>query len=179
MPLWKRRTERERPLMFLKQIFLAILGGSFGMMAAGGVFTVLVSVGLIPRFAGKFHVNKKVFLFEEAVVLGTLFGNFISVFDRYAGLGDAVLNNHIFGNETESIWKIISTLLLILFGLFAGMFVGCLALAIAEMLDTIPIFARRTGLRHGLGFVILAVAMGKTAGSLIYFAQKIFLYGGV
>ena len=39
--------------MFLKQIFLGIVGVSFGMFAAGGVFTVLISVGLIPRFAGK------------------------------------------------------------------------------------------------------------------------------
>ena len=35
------------------------------------------------------------------------------------------------------------------------MFIGCLALAIAEMLDSIPIFARRISFRHGLGWAIL------------------------
>ena len=55
------------------------------------------------------------------------------------------------------------------FGLFSGVFVGCLALAIAEMLDSIPIFTRRIGFRHGLGFMVLATALGKLAGSLIYF----------
>ena len=56
-------------------------------------------------------------------------------------------------------------------GLFMGMFVGCLALAIAEMLDSIPIFARRVSYRHGLGLAVLAVAIGKLLGSLYYFWQ--------
>ncbi|MDE5866342.1 MAG: stage V sporulation protein AB, partial [Lachnospiraceae bacterium] len=54
-----------------------------------------------------------------------------------------------------------------------------LALAIAEMLNTIPIFSRRIGFRHGLGIAILAVALGKLVGSLIYFSQQVFLYGGI
>lgn len=75
-------------------------------------------------------------------------------------------------------WNLIGTVFLLLFGIFAGIFVGCLALAIAEMLNTIPIFARRIGFRHGLGIAILAVALGKLAGSLVYFTQQVYLYGG-
>lgn len=62
-------------------------------------------------------------------------------------------------------------------GLFIGMFVGCLALAIAEMLDSIPIFARRTSFRHGLGTAVLAVAVGKLVGSFYYFWQGGFFPG--
>ena len=47
-------------------------------------------------------------------------------------------------------------------------------LAIAEMLDSIPIFARRMKFRHGVGIVILCMAIGKTVGSLIYFWQGFF-----
>lgn len=166
--------------MFLKQLLLGIMGLSFGMFAAGGVFTVLISVGLIPRFAGKMHVSRKIFLFEEAVVFGTLTGNFFSIFDRYGRIGDFIIKNNIFGKEsTESVWHMIGTAILIIFGLFAGIFVGCLALAIAEMLDSIPIFARRIGFRHGLGVVVLAMALGKVAGSLVYFIRAVFLYGGM
>lgn len=166
--------------MFLKQLLLGIMGLSFGMFAAGGVFTVLISVGLIPRFAGKMHVSRKIFLFEEAVVFGTLTGNFFSIFDRYGRIGDFIIKNNIFGKEsTESVWHMIGTAILIIFGLFAGIFVGCLALAIAEMLDSIPIFARKIGFRHGLGVVVLAMALGKVAGSLVYFIKAVFLYGGM
>ncbi len=166
--------------MFLKQLFLGVVGTSFGVFAAGGVFTVLISVGLIPRFAGKMHVSKKVFLFEEAVVMGTLAGDFLSVFERHGRLGDYIIKNQIFGTgRTEEIWYIIGTALIMVFGLFAGIFVGCLALAIAEMLDTIPIFSRRIGFRHGLGIAVLAMALGKAAGSILYFAKAVYLHGGM
>lgn len=129
-----------------------LIFGSFGFIVSAGVFTVLLAVGLIPRFAGKTHTGDHIFLYEEMVVAGSIIGNLWSVFQISIGLGQ---------------W------FLILFGFFAGIFVGCLALAIAEMLDTIPIFARRIGFRHGLGLVVLSVAFGKLLGSLIYFFYRL------
>mgnify|MGYP001038492417 FL=1 len=163
--------------MFLKQVFLGICGLSFGLLASAGVFTVLVSVGLIPRFAGKMHVAKKVFVLEEAVVLGTIVGGLFSVFSEYAQIGTFVLSRQVFGGQTVLAWKWISNIFFSIWGIFAGMFVGCLALAIAEMLNSIPIFSRRIGFRHGLGVAITAAALGKMTGSLIYFSQGIFLSG--
>lgn len=163
--------------MFLKHILLAVCGLSFGFLASAGVFTVLVSVGLIPRFAGKFHIAKKIFLLEEAVVFGTLIGGFFSVFGDFGYLGRYVLSRQIFGSETVFIWKCMANIFLITGGFLAGMFVGCLALAIAEMLNSIPIFARRIGFRHGLGVAIAAAALGKLIGSLLYFSQGIYFSG--
>lgn len=165
--------------MILKQILLGVIGVSSGLIVSAGVFTVLISVGLIPRFAGKMHVARKIFALEEMVVLGTLAGGFFSVFGDWGNVGQFVREHELFGREaTEGVWNIIGTLFLLFFGVFAGIFVGCLALAIAEMLNTIPVFARRIGFRHGLGIAILAVALGKLTGSLIYFIKQVFLYGG-
>lgn len=162
--------------MFLKQLFLGVCGLSFGLLASAGVFTVLVSVGLIPRFAGKMHVAKKVFALEEAVVFGTLTGGFCSVFGRYGEVGSFVLSRQIFGPGTVSVWKVIGNIFLCGGGFFAGMFVGCLALAIAEMLNSID-FSRRIGFRHGLGVAIAAAALGKVTGSLLYFARGLYMSG--
>ncbi len=165
--------------MFFKQMLLGIVGISSGLIVSAGVFTVLISVGLIPRFAGKMHVARKIFVLEEMVVLGTLFGGFFSVFSDWGMIGEFVREHRLFGERaTDGIWNLAGTVFLLIFGVFAGIFVGCLALAIAEMLNTIPVFARRIGFRHGLGIAILAVAIGKLAGSLIYFTQRVFLYGG-
>lgn len=165
--------------MIFQQILLVVIGVSSGLIVSAGVFTVLISVGLIPRFAGKMHVARKIFALEEMVVLGTLAGGFFSIFSDWGKAGQFVREHELFGREaTEGVWNLVSTVFLIIFGVFAGIFVGCLALAIAEMLDTIPIFARRIGFRHGLGVAILAVALGKLTGSLIYFTQQVFLYGG-
>ncbi|MCM1123909.1 MAG: stage V sporulation protein AB [Eubacterium sp.] len=165
--------------MFLKQMLLGMIGISSGLIVSAGVFTVLISVGLIPRFAGKMHVARKIFVLEEMVVFGTLFGGFFSVFGDWGMIGEFVRRHRLFGERaTDGVWNLIGTMFLLLFGVFAGIFVGCLALAIAEMLNTIPVFARRIGFRHGLGIAILAVALGKLVGSLIYFTQRVFLYGG-
>lgn len=165
-------------MTLLKQIVLAISGCSFGLLSSAGVFTVLASVGLIPRFAGKMHVADKVLALEEAVILGTIVGGLVSVFSDYGRIGSYVLTNQVFGVYTEEIWRGIGISFLIIYGTFAGIFVGCLAFAIAEMLDSIPIFARRIGFCHGLSVAITAAALGKLCGSLFYFAKGIFLSGG-
>ena len=165
--------------MFIRQFLLALIGFSSGLIVSAGVFTVLISVGLIPRFAGKMHVARKIFVLEEMVVFGTLTGGFFSIYGDWGTVGEFVREHELFGrNATQGVWNFIGTVLLIIFGVFAGIFVGCLALAIAEMLNTIPIFARRIGFRHGLGIAILAVALGKLIGSLVYFTQQVYLYGG-
>lgn len=147
--------------MLLERLFLALLGGSFGLMTAGGVFTVLLAVGLIPRFAGKTHTGNRVFLYENMVILGTILGGAMSVFEWSAApMGS------------------LGALFVVCYGLFAGIFIGSLAMAIAEMLNSIPIFARRIGFRHGLGIVVSAMALGKLAGSLFYFYNKMYLFGG-
>ena len=156
-----------------------MIGISSGLIVSAGVFTVLISVGLIPRFAGKMHVARKIFVLEEMVVCGTLVGGYLSIFSDWGMIGAFVRGHELFGrNATQGVWNLIGTVFMILFGVFAGIFVGCLALAIAEMLNTIPVFARRIGFRHGLGIAILTVALGKLTGSLIYFTQQVYLYGG-
>ena len=49
------------------------------------------------------------------------------------------------------------------------MFVGCIAVSIAEVLDVIPVFMRRARLKNGIQAFVLSIAFGKAAGSLIYF----------
>ena len=153
-------------MMLPDQILLGIFGFSFGLLSSAGVFTVLSSVGLIPRFAGRMHVADKVFALEEAVILGTVFGCIASVFPDCLQAGSYLLSREPFGEATAAVVRVAGTV-----------FIGCLAFAIAEMLDSIPIFARRMGFRHGLGIAIAAAAFGKLLGSLFYFSRQIFLSG--
>lgn len=66
--------------MLIRQLLLIAAGASYGLLSAAGVFTVLVAVGLIPRFAGKTHTARYVLLYEEMVIFGTLAGCFVTVF---------------------------------------------------------------------------------------------------
>jgi stage V sporulation protein AB len=147
-------------------VWLIVFGFSYGLLAAAGVFTVLVAVGLVPRFAGKTHTAKHVLIYEEMVVFGTIFGGVISIFPEYSQVA-AFLQERFPGRML--LWEVLGGLGQAVYGLFGGMFIGCLALAIAETLDSIPIFTRRISFRHGIGLAILTMAVGKLCGSLIYF----------
>jgi len=157
--------------MIGKELLLILIGTSYGLLSAAGVFTVFVAVGLVPRFAGKTHTAKYILVYEEMVVFGTIVGGYVSVFSRYSGVGEFLQQTF---PEQLGLWLGLGTVVQLIFGLFCGMFVGCLALAIAEMLDSIPIFARRISFRHGLGFAILGVAIGKLCGSLLYFYSELY-----
>ena len=86
--------------------------------------------------------------YEDAIVLGAVLGNLLYLYEIHLPL-----------------WWIG----ILLYGFFGGFFVGCLAAALAEVLRSVPIFARRIRLRKGMPYLVYSLALGKTAGSLIQF----------
>ena len=155
-----------------KECLLIFSGISFGLLSSAGVFTVFSAVGLVPRFAGKTHSAKRIFLYENMIILGTVIGGAFSLWPEYWKRMMSSLTIRLGRLETVNILQNLS---LVVIGLFSGMFVGCLALSIAEMLDSIPIFARRIGFRHGIGLAILGVAAGKLCGALFFFAKELYV----
>lgn len=136
--------------MWIQQILSAIIGLSAGMIVASGLFSFITGLGVISDFADRTHTGEHVMLYEDAIVAGGILGNLIFVF-----------HIHIPGGA----W------IVPVFGLLAGIFTGCWAMALAEMLDVFPIFIRRMKLIRCIPWVILGTALGKTAGALLFFYQ--------
>ena len=132
----------------MKQILLTIIGLSSGILVAGGLFGFIVSLGVISDFADRTHSGNKIRLYERALALGGSLGNVIDIFEISIPVGR---------------W------LLAVFGIFAGIFVGGWAMALAETLNVFPIFMRRAKLVGCIPYIILSIAIGKGIGSLIYF----------
>ena len=126
-----------------------IVGLSCGLTVAGGVFAVVVIVGLVPRMAQMSGGSKSIMLFENCIAGGITTGAWHLLFPlnlSFIGLlGDVIV------------------------GAFWGMFVGCLAVAIAEVLDVIPILCRRSKMTRYLPWLLLSISLGKTAGTFLYF----------
>lgn len=58
----KRRWTSERgKIVILSKLLPVVVGLGAGILVSAGVFTVLLSVGLVPRFAGKTHTGEKFF----------------------------------------------------------------------------------------------------------------------
>ena len=138
--------------MYSRQLFLGILGIFFGVSVAGGVFAFLIMLGILPRMIDKSHTGNHVFLYENAIIVGGILGNICEVFP---------------GIPLPVGWP-----LLALYGLCAGIFVGCISAALAEVLKTFPVMFRRIRLKVGLSYVMISFAVGKVAGGFYYFFQQ-------
>ena len=137
--------------MWVRQTLLGIIGLSSGVVIAGGLFALIVELGVIADFADRTHTGEHVLLYEDAVAAGGILGNIFIIFQP-----------HIPGAG----WA------LPIFGLLAGIFTGCWAMALAEMLDVFPIFIRRAKLIRCIPWVILGTAIGKSVGALLFFYQR-------
>ena len=134
--------------MWVKQILMAILGLSAGGVVAGGLFGFIVSLGVVSDFADRTKTANRVLLYENVVALGGIIGNIIYTYRIFIpGIS----------------W------FLGVFGVLSGIFVGCWAMALTEILNVFPIFTRRINLTTGISYIILGVAIGKGVGALIYF----------
>ena len=147
-------------------VLLWIIGISSGIMVSAGVFTVLFVVGLIPRFAGRTDTARCELFYEECLVFGAIIADILSVYPINGSLGELTAK--------VPLANVLLTAILMLIGVFAGIFVGCLSIALSEVLDGIPIFARRVKLKMGLSIAVVAIALGKTVGSLVYFIKEFF-----
>lgn len=138
--------------MLLKQVFLGFAGLCAGGIIAAGVYAFLAIIGIFPRLMGKTGTKKHLLLYETVIVAGGILGNASDLFEIPIPMG-----------------RIAGPAFLALFGLCVGIFVGCLAMSLAETLKALPTISRRIRLSVGLPWLILALALGKFAGSLVYF----------
>ena len=134
--------------MWVREVLLAVIGLSAGLIVAGGLFAFIASLGVVSDIADRTHTGSKILLYEDATTVGGILGNLIFVYKIPIPGG---------------------MLLQIVFGLFTGIFVGCWALSLAETLNVFPIFIRRVKLVRCIPYITLGIAIGKGIGSLIYF----------
>lgn len=139
-------------MAIIQNILLAIIGFAGGVAVAGGVFAFISILGIIPRMSDRMGLASHIYQMETIIAVGGITGCIISIFQVHLGVGIAGL---------------------IIIGLFTGVFVGSLAMALAETLKVIPVLCQRTNLRLGLPALIVALGIGKALGCLyqLYFVR--------
>ncbi len=132
----------------LKYVLLVILGFGGGVVIAGAVFAFIAIIGVVPRLAQKTKTEQNIKFYEEVIIWGGIFGTTTMLFDYYIPIG---------------------TLAVIIFSLCIGIFYGGLAVSLAEVLNVIPILSRRGRIKEGMMYFMLAIAVGKLIGSVLYY----------
>lgn len=131
--------------MLIKQLLLILIGASSGFVIAGGLYSFIVTVGVLTRLSTRTNTASRVMLYEDVVTIGSGVGNWLYFSQFEVKLGP---------------------IFLVLVGICVGVFTGCLAIALAEVLNVIPTFVRRTRLKRGLAGILCAMGLGKLIGSL-------------
>lgn len=139
--------------MWTKQLLLAFWGIMAGSATAAGTFAFIMIIGVVPRLVTKLKRASDAIGFENAITLGGAVGSVLSLFTEI---------RVPFGVP-----------LLVAFGMSAGIFVGGIAVALAEILNTFPILFRRFHVKRGLFWVMTSLAVGKFCGSLFFFIAGI------
>lgn len=131
--------------MLIRTVFLFLIGFAGGSIVAAGLYAFITMLKIIQRLSTCTKTVKYSLFFEDCVIVGAILGNLYSVFQWRLPLGP---------------------IFLVGYGSFSGIFVGCLAIALAEVINVIPAFSRRIRLKMGISFLIICVAIGKAVGSL-------------
>lgn len=131
-----------------KQVLMAAVGLSAGIGVAGGVFALIIALGIVSEFADQTRTARHIFWYEDAVSAGAILGNAISVYQIVLPLGQVGAG---------------------VFGLFSGVFVGTWGHGADGDREYRADFTRRMDLRRGLGLMIASMAVGRTVGSFLYY----------
>lgn len=137
----------------IAEIVLAWTAIAAGFATAGGFVAFISLVGIVPRLSAITKTASRIPLYETSLALGLIAMNVLSLY------------------PVDLTWvpRIVSAALMNAGGFFTGIFVGCLAGALAEVINIVPILARRTRLRKGFPYFIKAAAVGKCVGSFLQF----------
>lgn len=130
----------------LCNLFIAVLGFAGGLAVGSGMVALLIVFDLIPRLAQLSRAFRKSIWFETAIIAGSLYWTFADFMD----------------------WQLRLPAVIALSGpgLLAGMFIGMLAAALTEVMNVLPILAKRAGLSQYMFALVMAMVLGKTVGSL-------------
>ncbi len=126
--------------MWIRYLFMILFGLASGLAIAAGFVAFITLIGVFAKMSERTSTSSKCILYENCIMLGAVAGNIVSLYQFPVPIGYIGL---------------------IIVGMFGGIFVGCLAGALSEVLNIFPILERRLKLRKGLPYVIVAIAIGK------------------
>ena len=132
--------------MLIKYTLYLCLCTVAGSAIAAGYVAFITLLGVFQKMIEKNKSAKYIKATENAIIAGVTLFNIAFLFEirlPFGLWGYCILN------------------------FFGGLFVGCLAGALAETLNIFPILSRRFKIRNRLPYVLVAAAMGKACGSLL------------
>lgn len=136
--------------MWVNQVLLIIIGLSSGAVIASGFFSFIIGLGIVSKFADYTGTADWVQRYEDVIILGGLTGSLLYIYR----------------------WPVpYAYLFMPIIGGAAGIFVGCWAMSIAEVINIFPVFMRRIRLVRYMKYIVASIALGKGVGMWYMFLK--------
>lgn len=140
--------------MLIDTVVTIFVGLASGIAVGSGFVAFITVLGIVPRLTQVSQTKRHMQKYERAIIFGAVVGSIFS------------LNEWSFS---------LTKWLLVPLGLFVGMFVGLLAAALTEVLNVLPILARRIGATQHVLVLLMALVLGKIVGSLFHWLYFVTL----
>ncbi|MBW5446701.1 stage V sporulation protein AB [Cohnella sp. CFH 77786] len=131
---------------WLTGTLLAVIGLAGGFAVGSAFVALLIVLDLIPRLVQLTKAYLRSGVFESAILGGALYWCCADQFGWILGWPDGFL---------------------LIPAVFHGVFVGMFAAALTEVLNVLPILSKKLRLKPYLFSLLMAMVLGKVAGSLI------------
>jgi len=125
---------------------VAFLGLAAGFAVGSAFVALLIVLDIVPRLVQFTRAHRRSWAFESALLAGAMYFSCADFFRWTLPLPNVAL---------------------LAPAVFQGVFVGMLAAALTEVLNVIPIVTKRLRLKPYLFALLMAMALGKVAGSLV------------
>lgn len=131
----------------MKILLCLLFGLSGGLVVGGGIVAFFTALGVVSNIVKFTNTEKYSNVAEVSILIGALAASIFDTFDIKLYLG---------------------TSLLAVGGLFAGIFIGVVASALAETLNVMPVMADRAGIIRWMYVGVFSIMIGKMFFSTIY-----------
>lgn len=134
-----------------KIILLMLIGFAEGLVVGTALVAFLILLDIVPRLSQLTGTYGHCKVYEFLVIAGAVAGSLVVPLNLMVP---------------------VPIFIIVIAGLFMGIFVGLLAAALTEVLNVIPIISRRLGMDRKIYLLLMALILGKITGSLLYWFIK-------
>ncbi len=135
-------------MRILLDLISGFVGFCEGLLTGGSVIALVVILEVIPRICEFSGTEKYTWIYDDFTVLGAVWGS----------LSAYISIKFNFGIIPVIVW-----------GLFSGTFVGIVAVALADVLDVIPVVLKRLRIENYVTVFVITMLLGRMLGALVYY----------
>ena len=137
----------------IKKILMCLISFSSGTIVSASVLAFIAALNIVSRLADRTNTTKYIRVYEVVISIAGFIASFYGFISIYIPI---------------PAWFIC------IYSFALGIFVGCLAISLVEILNVIPIFAKRFNVKKGLSYFMFSIAIGKCLGALIHLSFNKF-----